>query len=112
MMLSKEQIISKMLADEYGAKILSATFTKPLPVQEISRACDIPIAVAYRRVMQMEEAGLLKANSVDERKRGRKVKYYSCNVSAINFSFKDGHFHIEIDWLKELGSRSEHSVVR
>jgi predicted transcriptional regulator len=112
MMLSKEQIISKMLADEYGAKILSATFTKPLPVQEISRACDIPIAVAYRRVMQMEEAGLLKANSVDERKRGRKVKYYSCNVSAINFSFKDGHFHIEIDWLKELGSRAEYYVLK
>lgn len=101
MMLSKEQIISKMLADEYGAKILSVTFQRPSPVQEISRACDIPIAVAYRRVTQMEEAGLLKAEIVDEKKRGRKVKYYSCNVSAINFAFKDGTFSIEIDWLKE-----------
>ncbi|HSV42217.1 MAG TPA: winged helix-turn-helix domain-containing protein [Methanomassiliicoccales archaeon] len=99
--MSKEQVISKMLADEYGAKILSVTFTKSQPVQEISKACDIPIAVAYRRVMQMEEAGLLRAELVDERKRGRKVKYYKCNVSTINFCFKDGRFNIEIDWLKE-----------
>lgn len=98
-MITRDQVISKLLADEYGGKILSVTFNNALPVQEISKACDIPIAVAYRRVLMMEEVGLLNAVFVDEKKRGRKVKYYKCNVSTIRFSFNEGKFSIEVDWL-------------
>ncbi|MFP4171158.1 MAG: helix-turn-helix domain-containing protein [Methanomassiliicoccales archaeon] len=97
----EEQEISKFIADEYSAKILSATYRYPMSVQEISSRCDIPIAVAYRRVGDMENAGLLKCVKQSEVYRGKKVRYFSCAVKNVQYSFDRGSFYIDVDWMPE-----------
>lgn len=93
--------ISHLLADEYGGRILRATYERPLTVQQISKVCDIPIAVAYRRVGKMEEVGLLRCVGQEEVYRGKKVSYYQCAVRLIRFTFYKGEISMEVDWLPE-----------
>ena len=78
---SSDEELSRLIADEYAGKILSATFKNAMSVQQISRCCQIPIAVAYRRVAKMEDLNLLKCVGYEEVYRGKKVSYYQCAVN-------------------------------
>lgn len=93
--------ISNLLADEYGGRILRSTYDRPLTVQQISKSCDIPIAVAYRRVGKMEEVGLMRCVGQEEVYRGKKVRYYQCAVKLIKFTFYKGDISMEVDFLPE-----------
>ena len=88
---------AKLLADDYAGRILSATYKSPRSIQQLSRSCDIPIAVAYRRVALMERLGLVRCVREDESYRGKKVKYYSCAVRSLELSFKNGEFSASLD---------------
>jgi DNA-binding HxlR family transcriptional regulator len=99
--IEHEEELSRLIADEYAGKILSATYKKPMSVQQISRSCNIPIAVAYRRVAKMEETGLLRCVGYEEVYRGKKVSYYQCAVHVAKVTFSDGKFIVEVDWLPE-----------
>lgn len=101
-----EENISRLLADEYGGRILTSTYDRSLTVQQISKLCDIPIAVAYRRVGKMEEVGLLRCVGEEEVYRGKKVKLYSCGVKLIKFTFHEGDISMEVDWLADDDSRN------
>jgi len=93
--------ISRLIADEYASRILRATYGHPMSVQQLSRRCDIPIAVAYRRIGEMERSGLVRCVRQEEVYRGKKVKFFSCAVRLVKYSFDEGDFSIEVDWLPE-----------
>ena len=93
--------ISRLISDEYAASILRATYQHPMSVQQLSRKCDIPIAVAYRRIGEMEEIGLVRCVRQEEVYRGKKVKFFSCAVRLVKYSFEQGDFSIEVDWLSD-----------
>ncbi len=99
--VSREEELSRLIADEYAGKILSATYKNPMSVQQMSRACDIPIAVAYRRVAKMEEYGLLRCVGYEEVYRGKKVSYYQCAVNVAKVTFADGKFNVEVNFLPD-----------
>lgn len=93
--------ISRLIADEYAARILRATYQRPMSVQQLSRMCDIPIAVAYRRIGEMEESGLIRCVKQEEVYRGKKVKFFSCAVKLVKYLFNQGDFTMEVDWIPE-----------
>jgi predicted transcriptional regulator len=93
----REEEMSRLLGDEYAGRILSMTYARPMSVQEISKVCGIPIAVAYRRVNHMEEVGLVRCVKEEEVYRGKKVKLYRCAVRAVVLAFKEGRFSVEVD---------------
>ncbi len=97
----RDEELSRLISDEYAGKILSATYKHPMSVQQISRGCAIPIAVAYRRVAKMEEYGLVKCVGYEEVYRGKKVSYYECAVNMAKVIFAAGKFDVEIDFLPE-----------
>ncbi|HXZ23202.1 MAG TPA: helix-turn-helix domain-containing protein [Methanomassiliicoccales archaeon] len=92
----------RLLADEYVGRILTATYRKPMSIQQISRACDIPIAVAYRRVGRMESLGLLRVVSEGEAYPGKKVKFYSCAVRSFAIRFREGQLTADLDLLPNV----------
>ncbi len=96
---SQEEELSRLLADEYASRILSATYGRSMSVQQISRDCNIPIAVTYRRVSKMEDVGLVKCVGHEEVYRGKKVSYYRCAVKVAKVTFSDGKFSVEVDWI-------------
>lgn len=99
--VSRDEELSRLIADEYAGKILSATYRNPMSVQQISRSCNIPIAVAYRRVAKMEELLLIKCVGYEEVYRGKKVSYYQCAVNVAKVTFAGGRFNVEVDFLPE-----------
>jgi len=94
--IHREQEMSRLMADDYAGKIMSATYGKAMSIQQISRACEIPIAVAYRRVGKMEKVGLEKCVREEEAYRGKKVRYYMCAVDALHLSFIKGRFTVQV----------------
>lgn len=99
--ISRDEELSRLIADEYAGKILTATFKNPMSVQQVSRTCGIPIAVAYRRVAKMEELGLLKCVGYEEVYRGKKVSYYQCAVNVAKVTFAGGKFNVDIEFMPE-----------
>ncbi len=53
------QDLLQLLQDNYALRILDATSGTPMSTQAIAQQYGIPIAVAYRRVHDLEDAGLL-----------------------------------------------------
>lgn len=100
--IHKEQEMSRLMADDYAGKIMSATYGKAMSIQEVSRICEIPIAVAYRRVGRMEEVGLVKCVREEEAYRGKKVRFYMCAVDSLQLCFEKGHFTVQVQPNTEL----------
>lgn len=99
--ISRDEEMSRLIADEYAGKILSATYKNPMSVQQISSKCGIPIAVAYRRVAKMEEFGLVRCVGYEEVYRGKKVSYYQCAVNVAKVTFAGGKFNLEVDFIPD-----------
>ena len=96
-----DEELSHLIADEYAGKILAATYNQPMPVQQISKDCGIPIAVAYRRMSKMEELGLVRCVGFKEVYRGKKVSYYQCAIHIARVIFSEGMFKVDIDFLQD-----------
>jgi len=94
--------ISDLVSDDYAGRILSLTFTQPRSVQEICALTGIPVAVAYRRVAAMENAGLIKCHRTEVSTVGKKCKFYQCQVDLVRLTFREGRFEVEVEW-KEKG---------
>jgi hypothetical protein len=81
---------SRLLADEYVMKILSASFKTPRSAQELSLKFDIPIAVCYRKIKELQAVGLLKCVDRFLTREGKWVRLYQSQlVSAFVFYEKD-----------------------
>ncbi len=75
---------SKIIADEYAAKILAATYTIPKSAIRLSYDLGIPIAACYRRIRMLEKANLIRC---EERVLTQKGKRMSVYVSVLKNAF-------------------------
>jgi hypothetical protein len=108
----KNREVSKLLADDYSQKILVYTYTSPMSAQRLSKICRIPIAACYRRIHELEEAGLITVDREKEVYKGRKVRLYKCRLRSASIRFLNGRFHLKYDVAPENGDSegsSEHA---
>lgn len=89
--------VAKLLADDYSQKILVSTYTYPMSAQRLSKICRIPIAACYRRIHELEQAGLLGIDHEKEVYKGRKVRLYRCRLRSATIRFIDGRFAVRYD---------------
>lgn len=80
------QGLLQLLVDQYALRILHATRKTPLSAQVLAKQCDIPPAVAYRRVNALVEAGLLVASG-GTGEGNRYTQTYQSNVESININY-------------------------
>jgi predicted ArsR family transcriptional regulator len=99
---SKE--VSRLLADDYSQKILVSTYASPMSAQKLSRICQIPIAACYRRIHELEQAGLLGVDREKEVYKGRKVRLYKCKLRSATIRFNNGKFNVRFDTEPENGN--------
>ena len=93
----RHKVVSRLIADDYSQKILAYTYTSPLSAQRLSRICKIPIAACYRRIHELEEAGLLTVDREKEVYKGRKVRLYKCKLKSAVLRFSNGRFVVRFD---------------
>jgi len=96
-----ESKVSRLLADAYSQRILSYTYKKPMSAQRLSTLCHIPIAACYRRIHDLEKAGMLFIADEKEIYKGRKVKLYRCSLRQAVLRFSDGKFKVHYDTVME-----------
>lgn len=96
-----DERITRLLADGYSQRILSYTYRKPMSAQKLSALCHIPIAACYRRIHELERAGMLFIADEKEIYKGRKVKLYRCSLRHAVLRFSDGKFKVNYDIVLE-----------
>src|SRR5512136_1064288 len=99
--------VSRLLADDYSQKILVSTYAVPLSAQRLSKICQIPIAACYRRIHELEQAGLIAVDREKEVYKGRKVRLYRCKLRSATIRFNNGKFAVRYDTEPENGSAIE-----
>ncbi len=107
----KTKEVSRLLADDYSQKILVSTYSSPMSAQKLSRICQIPIAACYRRIHELEEAGLIGVDREKEVYKGRKVRLYKCKLRSATIRFNNGKFAVRYDTEPENGDTFEMPVV-
>lgn len=105
-----EAKITKLLADGYSQRILSYTYRKPMSAQKLSALCHIPIAACYRRIHELERAGMLIVADEKEIYKGRKVKLYRCSLRHAVLRFSDGKFKVNYDIILDMNGDNGNAI--
>ncbi len=92
----RKKALLRAMADEYSLKILMALIDKADSVNNISRINDIPIATAYRRVSELQEAGLLVIERGVLTDDGKRYDLYRSAVRSMQISFRSGEIEIDV----------------
>jgi predicted ArsR family transcriptional regulator len=100
---NKNKEVSRLLADDYSQKILVSTYAIPMSAQRLSKICQIPIAACYRRIHELEQAGLIAVDREKEVYKGRKVRLYRCKLRSATIKFLNGKFAVRYDCEPENG---------
>ena len=83
------------MTDEYSVKILVATVRQPRSAQDIAMKFGIPIAACYRRIKDLESAGLLVCQERRLSQQGKRVSYYISMLKNAYVFFEDGHLRVK-----------------
>jgi len=87
--------VSQLLTDEYSVKILVATVRQPRSAQDIASKFGIPIAACYRRIKDLESAGLLVCQERRLSQQGKRVSFYISMLKNAYVFFEDGHLRVK-----------------
>src|SRR3972149_8168331 len=103
----REKDISRLLTDEYAERILVATQENPRSVQEISDKYDIPIAACYRKIHELEGAGVLRCAEIVTTPKGKTMKLYGSLLKSAHLRYEEGVFRVkfELDGEKEINGK-------
>ena len=100
----RELNMAQLLMDQYNLKILSSTTKKALSVRDMAFMYFIPLATCYRKVRELEGAGLLKCEGKKLSSDGKRYKVYKNQVSEFNVSYRNRSVVIDLvlDWEEPL----------
>ncbi len=88
---------SKIITDEYSAKILVATYKKPKSALELSHRFGIPIAACYRRIHLLEKVGLLTCVDKVLTQKGKRIKIYLSQLKNAYIFFEKGKLRVRFE---------------
>ena len=86
---------SQLLTDPYAVKILVATVRVPKCAQDISSQFGIPIAACYRRIRDLEGAGLVLCTERKLTKNQKRVNYYVSMVKSATVFYEEGKLKVK-----------------
>lgn len=102
-----EQTLLELLGDEYTRRVLAAVTEQPRSGSEVVKAADVSKATAYRRLGELEEAGLVDSEMVFD-PDGHHHEQFHTIVESIDIKFRDGGMSVTIE---TAGSEADTSSV-
>ncbi|MFQ5883813.1 MAG: ArsR/SmtB family transcription factor [Thermoplasmata archaeon] len=97
----REKEISRLLTDDYAERILVATYYSAKSAQEISDKYDVPIAACYRKIHELEDAGLLRCYRIVTTPKGKSMKLYRSQLKKACLMYEDGVFKVRLEFKHE-----------
>jgi len=92
---AKDRVL-KALADEYSRSIILSTIQNSRSAVELSVEKSIPISTAYRRLHELQEAGLVAVERSVVTEDGKRFDLYRSTVKSVGISFHLGSIEIEL----------------
>jgi predicted transcriptional regulator len=80
------ELLLDALGGRYSVDILEAA-DEPVSAQQLSDEMDVPIATCYRRIEELVEAGLLRAEGRELSEQGRRTNVYRRTVDELTVEF-------------------------
>ncbi|MCU0861399.1 MAG: helix-turn-helix domain-containing protein [Methanomassiliicoccales archaeon] len=90
---------SKLLTEEYSAKILLATMGRPKSAFELSEKLGIPIAACYRKIRSLEDAGLLVCAERRLTQSGKRMSMYKARVMNAQIIFEKNKIKARLEMI-------------
>ncbi|AGN26711.1 helix-turn-helix domain-containing protein [Candidatus Methanomassiliicoccus intestinalis] len=90
---------SKLLTEEYSAKILLALMGRPKSALELSDKLDIPIAACYRKINLLESAGLICCEERKLTRAGKRVNMYKARVKSASIAMERNGIRARIEMI-------------
>lgn len=90
---------SRLLTEEYSAKILLATMGKPRSAFELSDNLSIPIAACYRKINILEAAGLLFCSERKLTQAGKRISMYKSRVKNAQIMFERNKIRAKLEMI-------------
>jgi predicted transcriptional regulator len=95
--------VLQALADEYSRTILTFIMDEPKSVIEISTECRIPMSTTYRRIHDLEEAGLVQVRGSIVNEDGKRYYLYRSRIKAVRTVFGVDSLEVEVIPNDEMG---------
>jgi predicted transcriptional regulator len=97
----REKVISRLLTDDYAERILVATYFSAKSAQEISEKFDVPIAACYRKIHELEDAGLITCQRIVTTPKGKSMKLYRSQLRKACIMYEEGIFKVRLEFKHE-----------
>jgi predicted transcriptional regulator len=95
-----DRSLLELLGDEYTRRVLSAVTDQPRSGTGVVDATGVSKATAYRRLDDLEAAGLVDSEMVFDPDGYHHEQYYAV-VESIDIRFKDGGVTVDIETSQE-----------
>jgi hypothetical protein len=94
--------LPKLIMDDVNMRILSATAFEALSARDLAYMFNIPLVSCYRKINELEGAGLLKCVEKSLRANGKRVRKYRSQLIKVALTFERGKLRISLDvsWKK------------
>ncbi len=99
----------ELLGDEYTRQVLAAVTEQPRSGREVVEAADVSKATAYRRLDDLEEAGLVDSEMVFD-PDGHHHERFHVIVESIDITFDDNGVEIAVEIDDEYSTAISHGV--
>lgn len=100
---------SKIISDEYAARILVATTRRPKSAIDLSQDLGIPIAACYRRIRMLENANLVRCVERVLTQKGKRMSVYISNLKNAYIFLEDGNLRVRFEMksgtIKDFGDK-------
>ncbi|MEM2979591.1 MAG: helix-turn-helix domain-containing protein [Methanomassiliicoccales archaeon] len=88
---------SRLLTEEYCAKILLGTMSRPRSAVELSESLGIPIAACYRKIHALEKAGFIVCVEKRLTQAGKRIAYYQSRIRIAEIIFEKGRVRARVE---------------
>src|SRR2546429_9969756 len=85
---------SRLVTDEYSARIRVAPFKKAKPGIDLTREYGIPIGASYRRIHALERAGLIRCTERALTQKGKRISLYMSQLKNAYIFFENGRLRV------------------
>ncbi len=101
---------SRLLTEEYTAKILLATMGKPKSAFELSEKLGVPIAACYRKIKILEDSGLIFCVERRLTQAGKRISLYKSNVKNAHIVFERNKIRANIEMIDGTSQDSSYDI--
>jgi predicted transcriptional regulator len=88
--------ISNLISNRNVSMILMCSYKKPISVHQISELYNIPIAVCYRKVNELEKLGFIRCTDKVLTRKGKRVRLYQSQIVYAHFFYEKGKFRARV----------------